>query len=65
MKKVKLNLDALAVESFALVTETEEKGTVAAHAPSGRPYSCNTCAATCQTMACACPVSNGVLSCFC
>jgi hypothetical protein len=66
MKKVKLSLDALAVESFAVVNEADEQGTVEAHeAPTGKPFTCNTCAATCQTMACPCPVSNGLPSCFC
>ena len=65
MKKVKLSLDALAVESFTVAAEMAEKGTVDAHQPSGKPFTCNTCQATCQTMACPCLVSNGVVSCFC
>ena len=40
--------------------------TVEAHeAPTGKPFTCNTCGATCQTIACPCPVSNGLASCYC
>lgn len=33
MKKIKLDLDALSVDSFATSTETEGRGTVQAHRP--------------------------------
>ncbi|HEX6749641.1 MAG TPA: hypothetical protein VF092_20280 [Longimicrobium sp.] len=66
MKKVKLSLDALTVESFAVATEPAEKGTVDAHQPSGKPFTCDTCQDSCQTHgACPCLVTNGMLSCFC
>ncbi|HEX6749642.1 MAG TPA: hypothetical protein VF092_20285 [Longimicrobium sp.] len=56
MKKVKLSLDTLSVESFAVVAESAEKGTVLAHRPSGMPFTCDTCGATCLTD-CTCPVT--------
>jgi hypothetical protein len=65
MKKMKLNADELRVESFAIVAESAENGTVKGHAGTTRPSCGDTCAATCQTYACACLVSIGPTYCFC
>jgi hypothetical protein len=49
MQKIRLNLDALAVESFAVSPHAEpEQGTVAAH-EAGPTRNCNTpdCTVTC------------------
>ncbi|HEX5726907.1 MAG TPA: hypothetical protein VFX98_15640 [Longimicrobiaceae bacterium] len=66
MKKMKLNVDELCVESFAIVAETAENGTVKGHErPTTRPSCDETCDHTCQTYACACLVSIGPTYCFC
>ena len=64
---MKLNVDELHVESFAIVAEAAENGTVKGHeAPTAPHPTCDrTCGDTCQTYACACLVSVGPTYCFC
>ena len=67
MKKMKLSLDALRVESFTVDAEKgggTVQGLEAPTAP-GQLFSCNTCQVTCRTIACPCPVSEGVSNCYC
>ena len=66
MKKMKLSVDALRVESFAVASQSAEReGTVHAHARTDR-YTCPaTCEATCQTQVCPCPFSIDVTRCVC
>ena len=48
MRKIRLKLEPLEVESFAVLADAEEPGTVAAH-HAGPTRNCNTpdCTATC------------------
>ena len=57
MKKIRLDVDELHVESFAAATGNGETGTVKAHAPSEH--------ATCETLVCPCQVSQDVSDCVC
>jgi len=51
MKKVKLNLDELSVESFSASAEAEDEGTVIGHA--SEDTNCNTaCLGTCYLAQC-------------
>ena len=65
MKKMKLSLDALAVESFS-VESARGEGTVKGHeGPTGQ-FTCNeSCAPTCRTIACPCLVSEFFTQCIC
>ena len=67
MKKIKLNVDGLRVESFETERAAEGTGTVrAAEAASGRPWTCDpSCDFTCDTMACPCRVSEHPTMCYC
>ena len=57
MKKLRLKVDELCVESFAVAVGNGEAGTVKAHAPSEH--------ATCQTLVCPCQVTQAVSDCVC
>jgi hypothetical protein len=56
MKKLRLNVDELCVESFAAAPEIDGTGTVRAHAPTN---------ATCETLVCPCQVTQEVSNCVC
>ncbi|HEX8904298.1 MAG TPA: hypothetical protein VF771_05610 [Longimicrobiaceae bacterium] len=56
MKKIRLNVDELHVESFAAAAGNGATGTVQAHA-SDNP--------TCQTLVCPCQVTQAVSDCVC
>jgi hypothetical protein len=66
MKKVKLSVESLSVESFPTASEGSEFGTVNGHEiPTGK-FTCNeSCAATCRTVACPCLVSEFFTQCIC
>ncbi len=66
MKKVKLSLDELAVESFSVEGADAGSGTVRANeAATGQPFTCDSCEFTCRTIACPCLVSEDVTACVC
>ena len=67
MKKLRLNVDELCVQSFAVATGNGETGTVQAHAPSGGQNTCgHTCDnATCETLVCPCQVTQDMSDCVC
>ena len=56
MKKMKLNVDELCVESFAVAVGNGETGTVKAYAPTQ---------ATCETLVCPCQVTQDMSNCVC
>jgi hypothetical protein len=47
MRKIRLNFDALCVDSFTTGALTADAGTVHAHAT--QPRTCGSCLGTCQT----------------
>jgi hypothetical protein len=56
MKKMKLLLDDLQVESFAVDPEVDGMGTVAGLGGSGIPSQCYThCQTNCEPQTCSCP----------
>jgi hypothetical protein len=57
MKKLRLNVDELCVESFAAAPGSDGTGTVRAHAPPTN--------ATCETFICPCQVTNDRSNCVC
>lgn len=65
MRKVKLQLEALAVESFETAEQGEAKGTVRAHATGGDSYyeacidTCATCYQSCESCTCQVTVGGG------
>lgn len=53
MKKLRLEMDALAVESFEPAAACEERGTVAAHNPTNpRAHTCDPLVGTCFGYTC-------------
>jgi len=56
MRKLRLSVDELCVESFAVAVGNGEPGTVKAYAPT---------AATCETLVCPCQVTQAVSDCVC
>ena len=67
MRKIRLSVDELRVESFAVATGDEETGTVKGHAPNSGQDTCgHTCDdATCETLVCPCQVTQAVSDCVC
>jgi hypothetical protein len=66
MKKIRLNVDELRVESFAVAAGNGETGTVRAFAPNSQQDSCHTCDdPTCETLVCPCQVTQDMSNCVC
>lgn len=68
MRKMKLSLDELRVETFSVAAGEGERGTVRGHAPQsgGRDTCGHTCDnATCETLVCPCQVTQEVSNCVC
>ena len=57
MKKIRLNVGELHVESFAAASGDGKPGTVKAHNPSDH--------ATCETLVCPCQVTEAISDCRC
>ena len=56
MRKLRLSVDELCVESFAVAVGNGEPGTVKAYAPTN---------ATCETFVCPCQVTEAMSDCVC
>jgi hypothetical protein len=56
MKKLRLSVDELCVESFAVAVGNAETGTVKAYVPTH---------ATCETFVCPCQVTEAISDCRC
>lgn len=52
MKKLKLQIDELAIESFETAAVTANEGTVVGHATQGRNYTCDPAVGTCFGYTC-------------
>lgn len=66
MKKIRLNMEELRVESFAISAGTVEEGTVKAHARPTLDQTCpDTCKYTCDTHICPCRISENFTGCYC
>lgn len=66
MKKMKLSMDELHVESFSIEAASAEAGTVKANEYTGKVFTCDpSCDPSCRTMACPCLVSEYFTQCIC
>jgi hypothetical protein len=67
MKKIRLKVDELCVESFTVATGNGETGTVKAYVPNSGQDSCgHTCDdPTCETLVCPCQVTQDMSNCVC